>query len=141
MHTDHLKTALAALMLTLTPAPVFAQGSLVCETPAEFDPDIKEQYVDISGGNISLQRIASEYRGRWDAAYVRAQCEAFAAGEDVEITCLNGKRDWGAIKAMIPEDFFGQSVSDLAPEYRKLQEQGDGYSEAADYCREVGAIE
>ena len=81
-----------------------------------------------------------EYRLRWDAAYARAQCKAFAEGKPYQISCLRGRRDWDAITAMVPDDLWGMSKQDVLPFLKKLEEEDDGYSAAMDYCREVGAI-
>ena len=82
-----------------------------------------------------------EYRRRWDVAYKREQCEAFAAGELYEISCLDGRRDWDAIKAMVPSEFFGMANLDLHPHYLELQMADNGNKDMVAYCRSVGAIE
>ena len=66
-------------------------------------------------------RIVNEYRERWDVHYKRQQCEAFAASGSYDISCLNNRRDWDAIKAMVPSEYFGMSARDLTPHYQELQ--------------------
>lgn len=90
--------------------------------------------------NISMYRILQEYRDRWDAAHIRAQCEAYAAGEPYEIGCLNDRRDWSDIKALVPDELFGRSTRELRPYFIELSESDDGHGAAIDYCRSVGAI-
>lgn len=112
-----------------------AAGSFVCERSPTVE--VTQQV----GGNFALQNIVNEYRVRWDAAEARRECEAFAAGRPAEISCLNGRRDWTAIMASVPGDYFGQSNKALAASYRKEMQRGNGFKEAMAYCRSVGAIE
>ncbi|MBB5224614.1 hypothetical protein HNP73_004585 [Amaricoccus macauensis] len=112
-----------------------AAGSFVCERSPTVE--VAEQV----GGNFALQNIVNEYRVRWDAVEARRECEAFAAGQPSEISCLNGRRDWTAIMASVPGDYFGQSNKALAATYRKEMQRGNGFKEAMAYCRSVGAIE
>lgn len=85
-----------------------------------------------------MRRIVQEYRGRWDAAYLRNACTRVASGKQAYVGCLNGHRDWNAIQAMIPKDFFGMSSKALRPHYLRLQKEGDGFGEAVDHCRDLG---
>jgi hypothetical protein len=133
-------TTMAALALALALPGVAAQaqaGSWVCEGTGDRDDD----ELDALSPNIGMRRILQEYRNRWDAAHVRSQCEAFAAGEPHDIRCLNDRRDWDAIQAMVPDDLLGMSNGELRPHYLALQEEDDGYTAALAYCRDVGAIE
>jgi hypothetical protein len=127
--------ALAVFTLT-TPLAVALEGTWVCEKKGDMD---KDEAWEISP-NIAMFRIVNEYRARWDAEYVRRQCEAFAAGESYEISCLNDRRDWEAIKAMVPSEYFGMSNPELTPHYQALQMSDDGFKDAIGYCRSVGAV-
>ena len=126
--------AISAAILTATGAAQ-AAGSFVCERSPTVE--VAEQV----GGNFALQNVVNEYRVRWDAAEARRQCEAFAAGQPSEIGCLNGRRDWTAIMAAVPQSYFGQSNKQLAASYREEMRRGNGFKEAMAYCRSVGAIE
>ena len=131
---------LALALILGAPAANAQQRSWACGSgDAPSHSTVKAQYEALSQGNIAMRRIVQEYRGRWDAAFARQACEAAAAGRQVYIGCLNGRRDWAQIRAMIPKDYFGMSKKALGPIYRRLQEEGDGYREAMDYCRSVGA--
>lgn len=135
-----MRTLLSAIATTLTLTAPMAHavgGSFQCEDQMDMDRDEARA---ISGTNNGLLKILMEYRERWDAVYKRQQCEAFAAGEPYDISCLNGRRDWAAIKAMVPSEYFGMSNVDLNPHYQDLQMADDGIKEMADYCRSVGAI-
>ena len=91
--------------------------------------------------NPGMLTILQEYRMRWDAKHIRAQCEAFEAGEPYEISCLRGRRDWDAIAAMVPEELRGLSATDLRPHVLKLQAEDDGMRDAVKFCRSVGAVQ
>lgn len=129
------RTAILALVLTAAETAQAAGGSFVCER----SPTVEvAQQVE---GNFGLQNIVNEYRSRWDAAEARRQCEAYASGQPYEISCLNGRRDWTEIMASVPQDYFGRSNKALAEAYRDEMRQGNGFKEAMEYCRSVGAIE
>tara|TARA_R110000751_G_scaffold31183_1_gene79513 strand:+ start:245 stop:664 length:420 start_codon:yes stop_codon:yes gene_type:complete len=96
--------------------------------------------IDARAGNQGMKVILQEYRDRWDAQHIRAQCEAFDAGRSYHITCLDGHRDWDAIAAMVPADLWSLPRKALRPHYLALQEQDDGMRDAISYCREVGAL-
>ena len=90
--------------------------------------------------HIGMRRVLEQYQNRWDAAYMREQCEAFAEGRPHEISCLRGRRDWDAIEAMVPDAWWSLSKMDIRPHYLALQSEDDGLDAARDYCRNVGAI-
>jgi len=132
------KFAAAAFVAVIvgTPTAHAFGGTWVCEKKGDMD---KDEAWEISS-NIAMFRIVNEYRARWDAVYVRRQCEAFVAGEPHQISCLNDRRDWQAIKAMVPIEYFGMSNPELAPHYQELQMSDDGFKDAIGFCRSVGAI-
>ncbi|MBM9595052.1 hypothetical protein [Roseitranquillus sediminis] len=103
--------------------------------------DLDQDEIAARAPNLGIQRILEEYRDRWDATHIRQQCEAFATGEPYEISCLDDRRDWDAIEAMVPDEFFGMSNTELRPHYLELQTADDGYGAALNYCRSVGAVE
>lgn len=134
------RTMVAALALALTlpgTAAMTKERSWACGAVLDRDDD----ELDELSPNIGMRRVLEEHRDRWDATYIRAQCEAFAAGEPHDIRCLNDRRNWDAIQAMVPDELFGMSNGDLRPHYLALQAEDDGYSDALAYCRDVGAIE
>ena len=129
-------TAFAASILIAGAGAANAGGSFVCEDSFGQSKEIQAEV----GGSFAFQNIVSEYVTRWDAEKSRQLCEAYAAGEPVTISCLDGRRDWTAIKEAIPSDYFGGSNQALAEAYRAERRQGNGYKEAMAYCRSVGAI-
>jgi ABC-type sugar transport system substrate-binding protein len=111
-------------------------GSFVCK---DGFGALKEIETEV-GGSSGFNKIVSQYVSRWDAQEARRLCAAYAAGEPVTITCLNGQRDWTAIKASIPAEYFGLGNQQLASANAAEREKGNGYREAMAYCRSVGAI-
>jgi len=105
-----------------------------------YSSSVDESELQTRADNPGMRSILQEYRVRWDAAYVRAQCEAFAAGDSYEISCLKGRRDWNAIAAMVPENLHGLSAGALRPHLLALQAENDGFRDAIKFCRSVGAI-
>ena len=129
--------AVAALTLGTSTAHAVG-GSWRCENPLDQD---QEEARAISGSNNGLYQILMKYRERWDIAHLREQCEAYAEGRDYEISCLDDRRDWDAIKAAVPEEFFGMSSIQLTPRFHEIQSTREEWNELAAYCRSVGAIE
>lgn len=113
-----------------------AGGSFVCKDNLGTMKEVKAEV----GGSSTFISIVNQYVARWDAQEARRLCSAYAAGEPVAISCLNGQRDWSAIKASIPPDYFGQSNQQLAGTYTAEMKSGNGFKEAMAYCRGVGAI-
>lgn len=129
-----LATAIAALFPPI--AGVMAQErSFACEGGSGGQREMTER-----ASNAGMMRILGFYRDRYDAIYVRQQCEAFADGQPYTITCLDDVRDWDAIEATIPDDYFGMSTRDLAPFLSEERKRGRDILNAYEYCREVGAI-
>lgn len=113
-----------------------AAGSFICTDGFGTMKEIKAEV----GGSFAFISIVNQYVQRWDAQEARRLCSAYAAGDPVAISCLNGKRDWNAIKASIPPDYFGGSNQQLADAYTAEVAKGTGYLEAMTYCRTVGAV-
>ena len=135
MRTKRLAAIAAVLVITAGGAQA-AGGSFVCKDNFGTLKEIQTQV----GGSSGFQKIVSQYVSRWDAQEARRLCSAYAAGEPVSITCLNGQRDWNQIKASIPPDYFGLGNQQLAQANATERERGTGYREAMAYCRDVGAI-
>ena len=130
--------ALAAALILTTPMAYATGGSWICENQMDMDRDEARA---ISGSNNNLYNILMMYRERWDIAHRRAQCEAYAEGRPNEISCLDDRRDWDAIKAMVPEEYFGMSNEALHPHFLAMESNREQSKNVVDYCRDVGAIE
>lgn len=125
----------AALIATIGAAQA-AGGSFACKDSFAKSKEIEAQV----GGSFAFQKIVSQYVTRWDSQKAQELCKAFASGEPVTIACLDGQRNWTAIKAAIPSDYFGRSNESLASTYESERRKGNGFKEAMAYCRSVGAI-
>ncbi|PZX14179.1 hypothetical protein LX81_02978 [Palleronia aestuarii] len=130
--------AAAAALILATPMAHATGGSWICENQMDMDSDEARA---ISGSNNALYNILMKYRERWDTAYRMAQCEAYAEGRPYDISCLNDRRDWDAIKAMVPEEYFGMSNDALHPHSRAMESNREQNLAMISYCRDVGAIE
>lgn len=129
----------SAVLLSVIGSAVLAEGGRwTCERQAITHPIVKEQLSAIAS-NIGMRNIAVQYMFRWDAQEMRRQCEAYAAGKPAEISCLNGRRNWQEIEAMIPEDLFGLSSAQVRPHYLELHQSDPGIKAAFKYCQSVGA--
>lgn len=132
--------AALAMMTTLNVAGGAVQArdlpKWVCEggSMTSNDSDVVRELAS----NLTMDHILHEYRARWDAAYIRQQCDAAAAGKPAEIGCLKGRRDWTAIQAMVPPDLRNASRDTLRPHLAKLREQDDGVRSAHQHCRDLG---
>ncbi len=127
----------AAMAVTLLPAPIaMAQERSFACAYGNSDMNI----INERASNFGMIQMLAVYRDRYDAAYARKQCEAFANGEPYAITCLDGQRDWDAIEASIPDDYYGMSTKNLTSFLMEERKRGTGVEEAYDYCREVGAV-
>ncbi len=125
----------AAFLLSTHVGPSWAfGGSFVCK-----DSPTKEAIAHVDGSS-TLQSIVIQYMDRWDARDATRQCQAYASGQPYDISCQNGRRDWPAILASVPKDYFGRSDSSLAASYSAERRKGTGFKEAMAYCRSVGAI-
>lgn len=131
-----IQTALVVALASVTGGAQAAGGSFACKDGFGTIKEVKAKVAGSSG----FVNIVSLYVARWDAEEARRLCSAYAAGEPVTIGCLDGRRDWSAIKASIPPDYFGQSNQQLASTYTKELAQGTGHLEALQYCRGVGAV-
>ena len=132
-----LAAGAAALTLT-TPMAHAVGGSFICENQMDMD---QEEAREIAGSNNGLYQILMKTRENWDMAHMRAQCEAYAEGRPHEISCLDDRRDWDEIQAMVPEEYFGMSSIQLTPRFHEIQDNGALVRETIEYCRDVGAIE
>lgn len=116
-------------------APAWASGnSFHCERPTLVETS------DRIKGNFALLQIVTQYAARWDAQEATKQCRAYAEGQPYDISCLNERRDWDAVIASVPKDYFGRPTASLAKTVREERRAGNGLKEAIDYCRSVGAI-
>ena len=135
------KTVLAVALAALAAGPAAAEqkdhNSWACEENA---PRFERKTIAEIAQNKTMHVIIEQYMAQWDATHIRKQCEAFARGEPHSISCLNGRRDWDAIEASVPKDYFRMDREALRPILSAAREKRDLRNDAIDYCREVGAV-
>ena len=127
--------AAVAIAIALPVSAIAQERSFACEGGSSDQAELSER-----SDNYSMILIMAIYRDRWDAGFIREQCEAFANGEPFTITCLKDVRDWDAIEASIPDDYYGMDRFALAEFVPDERTSGPVPGPSYDYCREVGAI-
>ena len=88
--------------------------------------------------------IVKEYAQQWEAEEVRRTCEAAAAGKPADFSCFQGRRDWDAIRAKVPDELFALDATALRPHQlriQKLRAETRLYEEAFKFCEKLGVIE
>lgn len=128
-----------AAISVAAPSGANEPGSWRCDEPAVRHSAVKEGLASISE-KPSLRNVILEYMKRYDAKVMRAACQAFADGQSSDISCLNGRRDWGEIAASVPDDLIGLHALGQREHLLKIQAEGDGVTEAFEFCKSVGAL-
>ena len=140
MRRTGMVLAIASAVATIAVAmQALADGPWGCGALVASDPRVEAQ-IDARAHNITMRRIIEEYMRRWDAAYMRESCDRIVRGETVDLSCLNGRRNWAEIDAIIPDEYYGMSNSALRPYYLALSDEPNPKDEAARYCVDIGAI-
>lgn len=94
--------------------------------------------------NNGMRNIVLAYIYQWENEEIRRTCDAAAAGETVDLSCLDGRRDWEAIASKVPDELAGKSNQELRPHMLKLQEQGFNAAkrrEVLEYCEGLGVLD
>lgn len=103
----------------------------------------KSAIKELASGN-HMKKIVKQYAYRWENEEIRRICKAASEGKAAVFSCLDGRRDWAAIKAKIPKGLFDQADMSLRPEMLRLQEDGAnsvGRNEVLDYCEALGVVD
>lgn len=125
---------------TLTTTPAYA-GAFTCEGGFPYKHPEDKAALDRLGHNGAMKNIVKEYVQRWDADQIRVACDAKIAGRSYDFSCFGGRRDWTAIEAMIPPEYFKMDRKALRPHQLRLQSEiVNPRRDATQYCRAVGAI-
>ena len=129
-----------ALALAATDAR--ASGELAC-AGVPFAGEQARVELSARAPNPTARQILIEHALAWEADEIVRLCDARAAGEDVALGCLEGRRDWDAIASAVP---FDLRTADTVTKRAHLTELRDARRserprEAAEaHCRAVGAI-
>ncbi len=93
--------------------------------------------------NITMRRILEYQAFNWEDRRMRLICKATSEGKQGDFSCMDGHRDWDAIKASIPKELFGRDNLKLRPDMLALQEQRakqNPREQAFVYCEKLGVI-
>ena len=94
--------------------------------------------------NRTMEVIVKEYAQQWEAEEIRRTCNAAAASKAADFSCLQGRRDWEAIRNMIPDHLFRLDATALRPHQLELQKrrvETRPHETAYRYCEGLGVIE
>lgn len=94
--------------------------------------------------NNGMRKIISFYAWHWENEEMRRICDAGAAGKTVNTSCLEGKRDWDAIAAKIPDGLAGKNNKQLRPHMLELSARGyhtSDRTEVMKYCANLGVVD
>ena len=100
--------------------------------------------IDTISHNKTMSVIVKEYAQQWEVEEIRRTCEAAAAGKPADFSCFQGRRDWEAIEAKVPDELFALESKALRPHQlrlEKLRAETRPYEEAFKYCEKLGVIE
>ena len=93
--------------------------------------------------NITMRRILEYQAFNWEDQRMRLICKAASEGKQGDFSCMDGHRDWDAIKASIPKEWFGRDNLKLRPDMLALQAQRakqNPREQAFVYCEGLGVI-
>lgn len=93
--------------------------------------------------NHAARQILIEHALRWDAAEMHRLCEAKVAGEPVALACLDGRRDWGAVVASVPDGQLALPRAELNEVLGRLRAEraaSPPHQSALNHCIRIGAI-
>lgn len=94
--------------------------------------------------NSGMRKIVSFYAWNWENEEMRRICDAGASGREVDTSCLEGRRDWDAIAAKIPEGLAGKTNQELRPYMLELSARGYHTTDRKDvmsYCAKRGIVD
>lgn len=94
--------------------------------------------------NNAMRNIVLAYVFQWENEEIKRTCDAAAAGQGADFSCLDGRRDWQAIQSKIPEGLSGKSNQDLRPLMLELQEKrfnAAARNDVLNYCERLGVID
>lgn len=93
--------------------------------------------------NKTMSVIVKQYAEKWEDEEITRTCDAAASGKAADFSCLQGRRDWDAIKSMIPDDLFGMDASSLRPvqlDNQKTRAQERPRRAALEHCEALGVM-
>ena len=140
--------AFVALVGALTLAALPARASEPSEAFAcrgvPFVSDAAKKAFAEHAPDHAARQVLIEHALRWDGAEMRRLCEAKARGEDVTLACLDGRRDWDAIVAGVPDGQLALPRAELNEMLANLREErraNPPHQAALNHCIRIGAVD
>lgn len=94
--------------------------------------------------NKTMSVIVKQYAEKWEDQEIIRTCDAAEAGKSADFSCLQGRRDWEAIKSMVPKDLLGMDMGSLRPvqlENQKARAQERPRKAALEHCEALGVMQ
>ena len=143
-----LLVALAAFIaivgaLALMASPARAGGEFAC-SGVPFVNERATAALDEHGATRNMRFVLIEHALRWEADEMVRLCEAKAAGEDVTLGCLDGRRDWNAVIASVPIRVRRMNAADLYAHLQTLRAERARtrpHQQAMNACVRSGAVD
>ena len=146
-----LLTALAAfvvmvgaLWLAAVPARASEPSAAFACRGVPFVSDVAKKAFAEHAPSHAARQVLIEHALRWDGVEMRRLCEAEAAGENVVLACLDGRRDWDAIVASVPDGQLALPRSELNEVLAILREErraSPPHRFALNHCIRIGAVD
>lgn len=137
-------TLVLGLCAMQTPSYADHGKNFHCNFSSFVHSDAKAAISKIAGNNKGLRVVVQEYAIQWENDEIKRICDAAAAGQSANFSCLGGRQDWSAIKESIPPELLGLSSRDLRPHYLKLQkERAEKRTrvQVLNYCGTLGVVD
>ena len=120
-----------------------ASGEFACRGVPFVSDGAKTAFAEHAPHQAARQ-VLIEHALRWDAAEMRHLCDAKAAGDDVALVCLDGRRDWNAIVRSVPKGQLVLSSAELNAVLTKLRTERARtrpHQRAVNHCVRIGAVD
>lgn len=129
--------------LALAASPARASGEFACSS-VPFVNERARAALDEHAATRTMRFVLIEHAHRWDADEMIRLCRAKAAGEDVALGCLDGRRDWNAIVASVSVPVRRMNEADLYAYLQSLRAERAKqrpHQRAMNACVRMGAAD
>ena len=133
-----------AVMLAASPARASEPSAAFACRGVPFVSDAAKAAFAEHAVSHAARQVLIEHALRWDGAEMRRLCEAKAAGEDVVLACLDGRRDWDAIVASAPDGQLALPRTELNGVLAMLRAErraSPPHRSALNHCIRIGAVD
>ena len=137
-------TLVGALMLAVSPARASEPSEAFACRGVPFVSDAAKKAFAEHAPTHAARQVLVEHALRWDGAEMRRLCEAKVRGEDVTLACLDGRRDWDAIVASVPDGQLAlprTELNDVLAAMREERRANPPHQSALNYCIRIGVID